>query len=108
MHVLRLTLVSRTWRRTLSQNKLTGSLPSQWIGNNAFNSLTALDVSANTLSGDLPAALGSSGSFGGLQLLRLGTNNFTGPNTDLDGSAAICAWRRKSKLMPDVQWLWPL
>lgn len=64
--------------RMLGQNQLSGSLPGQWAGNNAFQSLTELDVSANQLEGDLPDSYGAQGSFSGLQLLRLGTNKFTG------------------------------
>lgn len=64
--------------RKLGQNQLAGSLPGEWASNNAFQSLTELDVSANKLEGDLPDSYGAQGSFPGLQLLRLGSNGFTG------------------------------
>lgn len=64
--------------RKLGQNQLSGSLPGEWAGNNAFQSLTELDVSANRLDGELPDSYGAQGAFSGLQLLRLGSNAFTG------------------------------
>jgi hypothetical protein len=62
----------------LGQNQLSGSLPGEWAGSNAFQSLTELDVSANRLDGELPDSYGAQGAFSGLQLLRLGSNAFTG------------------------------
>ena len=67
--------------RKLGQNQLSGSLPGEWAGNNAFQSLTELDVSSNRLDGDLPDSYGAQGAFSGLQLLRLGSNAFTGVQT---------------------------
>lgn len=67
--------------RKLGQNQLSGSLPGEWAGNNAFQSLTELDVSSNRLNGDLPDSYGAQGAFSGLQLLRLGSNAFTGVQT---------------------------
>jgi hypothetical protein len=67
--------------RKLGQNQLSGSLPGEWAGSNAFQSLTELDVSANQLNGQLPDSYGAQGAFSGLQLLRLGSNAFTGAQT---------------------------
>lgn len=78
--------------RKLGQNQLSGSLPGEWAGNNAFQSLTELDVSANRLDGELPDSYGAQGAFSGLQLLRLGSNAFTGVSTGPAWAAVRCVW----------------
>ncbi len=57
----------------LSDNRLTGSIPTQLVG---LTALTALDLSGNTLSGDLPAGLRDMPPT--LATLHLAGNSFTG------------------------------
>lgn len=66
----------------MSQNRLTGELPSSWGEvSNAFPLLHVLDVGFNQMGGQLPASWGGSGrsALAALTTLVVAGNNFSGP-----------------------------
>lgn len=65
-------------RRNMSNNGITGGLPTNWGWNNVFTQLQILTLDHNGLSGSLPPTYNTPGSFKSLIVMNLDHNNLTG------------------------------
>ncbi|XVE53129.1 hypothetical protein DITRI_Ditri02bG0179600 [Diplodiscus trichospermus] len=74
------------WAIYISENKLTGNIPSEIC---SLSSLVVLDLSKNNLSGTIPECLGNFSS--SLKFMNLQMNNFSGkiPDTFLNNQLAV-------------------